>query len=59
MPRNNPNKYRNGQDKYLGLDSYGMLKCKIIDYKEERSDNRTPHFQIHAQSKKLVTIGLQ
>ena len=51
MPRNNPNKYRNGQDKYLGLDSYGMLKCKIVDYKEERSDNRTPHFQIHAQAK--------
>ncbi|WP_454052310.1 DUF2278 family protein [Clostridium sp. Marseille-Q7071] len=53
MPRktkNNRNKYKNNRCRSLGLDSYGMLKCKIIDYKEDREDDITPHFQIHVQA---------
>lgn len=53
MPRktkSNRNKYKSYQCNPIGLNSYGMLKCKVIDYTEERESEKTPHFQIHAQA---------
>lgn len=33
----------------MSIQDYGLLKCKVVDIKEER-DHRSPHYNIHARA---------